>query len=61
MRTVKGDPEEVQRAAELLHPNLQFIIEKPNTSGKLAFLDLQISVDKTGKKTVNGIRNQQIQ
>ena len=50
VRTMKGDTEEVIWAADLLHPNLQFIIEKPNTPGKLAFLNLQISVDKKRKK-----------
>ena len=49
MRTVKGDPEKVLRAANLLHPNLQFTIETPNTNGTLAFLDLQISIDKSRK------------
>ena len=47
VRTVKGDPEKVLRAANLLHPNLQFKIETPNTNGTLAFLDLQISIDKS--------------
>ena len=42
VRTVKDDPEKVLRAANLLHPNLQFTIETPNTNGKQAFLDLQI-------------------
>ena len=46
VRTVKGDPEKVLRAANLLHPNLQFTIETPNTNGKLAWLDLHISFDK---------------
>ena len=49
VRTVKGDPEKVLRAANLLHPNLQSTIEKPNTNGKLAFLDLKISIDKSRK------------
>ena len=49
VRTVKGDPEKVLRAANLLHPNLQFTIETPNTNGTLAFLDLQISIDKSRK------------
>ena len=49
VRTVKGDPEKVLRAANLLHPNLQFAIETPNTNGKMSFLDLQISVDKSRK------------
>ena len=49
VRTVKGDPEKVLRAANLLHPNLQITIETPNTNGKLAFLDLQTSIDKSRK------------
>ena len=49
VRTVKGDPQKVLRAANLLHPNLQFTIETPNTNGNLAFLDLQISIDKSRK------------
>ena len=47
--TVKGDPEKVLRAANLLHPNLQFTKETPNTNENLAFLDLQISIDKSRK------------
>ena len=49
VRTVKGDPEKVLRAADLLHSNLQFTIETPNINGKLASLDLQNSMDKSGK------------
>ena len=49
VRTVKGDPEKKLRAANLLHPNLQFTIETPNTNGTLAFFDLQISIDKSRK------------
>ena len=49
VRTEKGDPEKVLRAANLLHPNLQFTIETPNTNGTLSFLDLQISIDKSRK------------
>ena len=49
VRTVKGEPEKVLRDANLLKPNLQFTIETPNTNGKLAFLDLQISIDKNRK------------
>ena len=46
VRTVKGDPEKVLRATNLLHSILQFTIETLNTNGKLAFLDLQISFEK---------------
>ena len=49
VRTAKGDPEKLLRAANLLHPNLQFTIVTPNTNGKLTFLDLQISIDKSRK------------
>ena len=49
VRTVKGDPEKVLLAANLLQPNLQFTIETTNTNGNLAFLDLQISIDKSRK------------
>ena len=49
MRTVKSDNEEVLQAANLLQSNLQFIIETTKTSGKLAFLDLRISIEKKQK------------
>ena len=49
VRTVKGDPEKMLRAANLLHPNLQFTIGTPNTNGVLAFLDLQIRIHKSRK------------
>ena len=49
VRTVKGDFEKMLRAAKLQHPNLQFTIRTPNTNGKLAFFDLQISIDKIRK------------
>ena len=49
VRTVKGDPEKVLWAADLLHSNLQFTIETPNTNKNLAFLDLKISIDKSRK------------
>ena len=49
MRTVKGYPEKVLRAGKLLHQRLQFTIETPNTNGKVAFIDLQISIDKSRK------------
>ena len=35
VRTVKDNPEKVLWAANLLHPNLQFTIETPNTNGGL--------------------------
>ena len=49
VRTVKGDPEKVLRAANLLNPSLQFTIETPNTNGNLAILYLPISIDKSRK------------
>ena len=53
VRTEKGDPEKVLWAANLLHSNLQFTIKTPNTNGifasLMAFLDLQISIDKSRK------------
>ena len=61
VRTVKGDPEKVLRAANLLHLNIQFTIETPNTNGNLAFLDLQISFDKSRKINCGWYQNQQIQ
>ena len=61
VRTVKGDPEKVLRAANLLHPNLQFTIETPNTNGTLAFWIYKLVLTKAGKLAVGGIKNQQIQ
>ena len=49
VRTVKSDPEKVLRAANLLHPNLQFRTELRNTNGKLEFSKLQVSIDKNRK------------
>ena len=49
VRTVKGDPEKALWTAKLLDSNLQLTIEKPNTNGKWAFLNLQISIDKSKK------------
>ena len=46
---MKGGPENVIRAANLVPPNLQLTIERPNTNEKLAFLELQISTDKSRK------------
>ena len=60
VKTVKSDTGVVLQAANLLHPKLQFTIETQNTSGKLAFLDLQVIFIKTGKLFVDVIRNQQI-
>ena len=51
VRTVKGDPDIVLKAANELHPNLQFTIENPDSNGDLAFLDLNINVDSRKKVT----------
>ena len=56
VRTVMSDPEKVLRAANLLHPNLQFTIVTSNTSGKLAFLDL-IGVTFARKIHIDGKQN----
>ncbi|XP_063728136.1 uncharacterized protein LOC134855525 [Symsagittifera roscoffensis] len=53
VRTVKGDPDIVLKAANELHPNLQFTIENPDSNGDLAFLDLNINVDSRKKKYIN--------
>ena len=49
VRSVKGDPTKVLRAANLLHLSLQLTIESPNTNWKLAILDLQFSIDENRK------------
>ena len=41
VRTVKGDPDIVLKAANELYPNLQFTIENPDSNGDLAFLDFK--------------------
>ena len=46
MRTVEVDAEKVLQAANRIHPHLQFTNETPNSSGYLAFLDLEVNVDK---------------
>ena len=61
MKSVKGDPEKMLRAENLLHPNLQFAIETLNTNGNLSFWIYKLVLTKTGKTTVGGISNQQIQ
>ena len=38
--TIRGDPEEFLKLAISLHNNLQFILEKINTEGNMAFLDI---------------------
>ena len=40
VRTVRGEPTCLLDAANSLHPNLQFTLEKTNSEGNLPFLDL---------------------
>ena len=40
MCTVKGNPLDYLEVANSLHKNLKLILETPNGSGDLAFLDL---------------------
>ena len=42
--TVRGDPEENLKFANLLHKNLQFTLEKVNTEGDLAFLNFNVKM-----------------
>ena len=44
--TVKGNPLDYLEYANSLHKNLQFILETPNGSGDLAFLDLNINLNE---------------
>ena len=46
VRTVRGEPSCLLDAANSLHPNLQFILEKTNSEGKLPFLDMNIHVSQ---------------
>ena len=45
VRTVKGDLKELFKAANNLHPNLQFSLEKANEKGNFAFLEINVNVD----------------
>ena len=47
--TVKGIPLDYVEYANSLHQNLQFTLETPNGSGDLAFLDLNINLNKDRK------------
>ena len=47
--TVKGNTLVYLEFANFLHKNLQFTLETPNGSGDLAFLDLNINVNKDRK------------
>ena len=46
VRTVRGEPVCLLDAANSLHPNLQFTLEKTNSEGILPFLDLSINVSQ---------------
>ena len=46
VRTVRGEPSCLLDAANSLHPNLQFTLEKTNSEGNLPFLDLNIKVSQ---------------
>ena len=61
VKTVKGEPHEKLRPANLLHPILQFTIETSNTSRNWQFWTYKIVLTKTEKLTVDGVRNKQIQ
>ena len=52
VRTVKGDPELVLEAANKLHPNLQFTKEELNSNCNLAFLDLNVFLERGLRKKV---------
>ena len=45
MRIVKGYLEELWNSAKQQPPYLQFILEKANEKGNLAFLDINVKVD----------------
>ena len=57
VRTVKGNPGVVLEAANKLHPNLQFTIEKLDSNGNFAFLDLNVNVDSAEKVTCGWYKN----
>ena len=51
VRTVRGEPSGLLDAANSLHPNLQFTLEKTNSEGNLQFLDLNINVSQGRRVT----------
>ena len=51
VRTVRGEPSCLLDAANSLHPNLQFTLEKINSEGILPFLDLNINVSQGRRVT----------
>ena len=53
VRTVRGEPRCLLDAANSLHPNLQFTLEKTNSEGNLPFLDLNINVSQGRRVSCN--------
>ena len=51
VRTDRGEPSCLLDAANSLHPNLQFTLEKTNSEGNLPFLDLSINVSQ-GRRVI---------
>ena len=51
VRTVRGEPSCILDAANSLHPNLQFTLEKTNSEGNLPFLDLNINISQDRRVT----------
>ena len=60
VRTVKGEPSFFLDAANSLHPNLQFTLEKTSSEGNLTVLNLNVNVSQIKGVTSIGIKNQQI-
>ena len=48
---VRGDPDEILKFANSLQNNLQFILEKVNMEGDVAFLDINVNVSSKSKIT----------
>ena len=51
VRTVRGELSCLLHAANIVHPNLQFTLEKTNSKGNLMFLDLNIIVSQ-GRRVI---------
>ena len=51
VRTVRGEPSCLLDAANSLHPNLQFTLEKTNLEGNLPFLELNKNVSQ-GRRVI---------
>ena len=58
---MKGDLENLLNAANQLHYNLLFTLEKANKKGNLAFSDINVVRTSVGTQFVDGIKNQLIQ